>query len=181
LFPLAREYEEIMCEIEESLGNLYLYQLRQNEAGYWYHRALDAVSELIDRSFEAADIAKLMETKGRLMDHLGNMKIYSRRFSEAEKLLLEAKACFDRAGSHTGKAFVQYHIGVLRSVGDVLIWSLSDFLPLRLHQGEFEKAETHLTHAMMSLERWYGKNHPRVADALNDMAGLLANPRNKSG
>ena len=51
----------------------------------------------------------------------------------------------------------------------------------RLHQGQYNKAETHLLQATTSLERWYGKSHPRVADALNDMAGLLCNPRNKDG
>lgn len=66
LYPLEREYEDVMGEIEESLGNLYLYQLRQNEAAYWYHRALDAVSEIIDSSLgDAADLNKLMETKGK--------------------------------------------------------------------------------------------------------------------
>ena len=64
MYPLDREYEGVISHIEESLGNLYLFQLKQSEAAHWYHRALNAVSQLIDNSVEAGDITTLMETKG---------------------------------------------------------------------------------------------------------------------
>ena len=49
----------------------------------------------------------------------------------------------------------------------------------RMYEGNFEDAAGCFQQSAASLERWYGRSHPRVADVLNDYAGLLCNHGNK--
>ena len=50
-----------------------------------------------------------------------------------------------------------------------------------MQQGDYERAEVLFTEALASFERWFGKNYPRIAEIINDLANLLCHPHNKTG
>ncbi|XP_013385421.1 TPR repeat-containing protein DDB_G0287407 isoform X2 [Lingula anatina] len=163
-YPLSEEDQRLLCVIQESVADLYLYQLKKDMAETWYKKALKTQNEYKDEGLEVDDFAQALETKGRLLDCLGTMKIYDSKFSEAEEQLLEAQQCMESAFSVPGKATVQYHLGVLR-----------------MRQLDFVKAESCYRLALSIREQWFGKNHPVVAEVLNDLGGLLSCKENTRG
>ncbi|XP_019634220.1 PREDICTED: uncharacterized protein LOC109477408 [Branchiostoma belcheri] len=154
--------QQLLCKVEENIGNLYLFQLKTQEAEEWYWKALGTINSIQEE--DAEHMAKMIETKGRLLDQLGNMKTYAGCFAESDQLLQEARDHMESACSIPGLASVQHHIGVLK-----------------MRRRQYTMAEDCLREALTTRERWYGTFHPMVADVLNDLAGLLADRNNKKG
>ena len=63
-YPLETEQLKLVCTIEESLGNLYKFQLKKPEAFCWYRKALNSLQELLDELLDAEDERYFTESKG---------------------------------------------------------------------------------------------------------------------
>ncbi len=83
------------------------------QATKWFNKALDTVDVLMN-GVDAGCFYKYVETKGRLLDRLGNMKTHERSYHAAEKMLRRAEKCMEECGSLLGNATVQHHMGILR-------------------------------------------------------------------
>ncbi len=57
--------QQLLCDVEESLANLYRYQVRSAEAGCWYIQVLRSTTDLLTLVQDPAMVRALTETKGR--------------------------------------------------------------------------------------------------------------------
>nr|XP_006820707.1 PREDICTED: uncharacterized protein LOC100366770 [Saccoglossus kowalevskii] len=154
--PLSSDELLIRFKIEESLAEWHFYQLKNDEAENFYKKSLNTLLDIPEEDC-VTEYNTHMESKGRLLNRLGNIKIYSGNWSEAQAYLQEAKECMNSAKSTAGRATVYYNLGVY--------W-------LRKHR--HEKAEPNLRQALSLRERWYGTSHPLVAEVLDNLATLLS-------
>ena len=63
-FPLDLDQQQLLSGIQESIGNLYCYQAKDDASEIWYNRALDSVNELLGYVIETDEVRNLKETKG---------------------------------------------------------------------------------------------------------------------
>ncbi|XP_070559768.1 tetratricopeptide repeat protein 41-like [Ptychodera flava] len=161
--PLDSSELVLMFKIEESLADWHLYQLKKTQAENFYKKALNTLIEMPEEDC-ANNYYKHMESKGRLLNRLGHLKIHEGQFKEALAYLEGAKDCMKAARSTTGRATVYYNLGVY--------WN---------KKGDFRRTEKYLRESLTLRESWYGASHPLVAEVLDDLACLLSNEKNKEG
>ncbi|XP_033647263.1 uncharacterized protein LOC117306832 [Asterias rubens] len=161
-FPLSTPEQLFKMKVEENLADLHRFQLHRYEAKKFYHKALNTLSNIA--ACESDDIYKqLVENKGRLLNHLGFMAVkqHTKVVDEAEKTLRNASDCMRKANSIAGLATAQFILGLVQ-----------------VKKTDYVIAEECLREALQTRERWHGKSHPHVAEVLNELGGLLCNPRN---
>ena len=63
-YPLADDAQQLLCEVEESVANLYFYQLKKTDATRWYNKALQSVERLLEGLDHEDGQQVGMETRG---------------------------------------------------------------------------------------------------------------------
>nr|XP_054750859.1 uncharacterized protein LOC129256719 [Lytechinus pictus] len=155
MFPLSYKEQLLLVEVQESIGDRHLFQLRKDEAKRFFRKALNSLEHIIEE--ETYDnIKPILETKGRLLTRIGSMAVHDRHIEEAEEILMEASQCMKQANSVAGIATAQFNLG---------------FLKMKVE--DYQSAESCQLEALQTRERWYGSAHPLVAEVLNELAGLL--------
>ena len=64
-YPLEDIDKRRHCLIQESLADLYRFQLESRKAKNWYHKALDTVNGLLNGLMEANEYKYTLEIKGK--------------------------------------------------------------------------------------------------------------------
>ena len=66
MFPLTYKEQLLLVEVQESIGERHLFQLRKDEAKRFFGKALNTLEHIIEE--EAYDSIKpLLETKGTIV------------------------------------------------------------------------------------------------------------------
>jgi tetratricopeptide (TPR) repeat protein/tRNA A-37 threonylcarbamoyl transferase component Bud32 len=142
-----------LAEAWDALGTLYWAQERYVDAEPWLQEALDA-----RRSYYAEEsgvVASSMNNLAALLDDMAD-------YEHAESLYREARALLQRRASQS--ATQRYQLGQITGNLAVL---------LDLGKGEYDAAESMYREALAIKKAVLGDDHPEVALARHNLAGLL--------
>lgn len=163
-YPLLEPDQLTHARVQECLGQLYLEQNDLGLAEKWYKKALRSVMDMFEMEETSELYADLQLLKCKVIKQIGYLRLQEGLLEDADDLLQEALDLADMARKLTASADILYHIGVLRML-----------------QHDYLMAETNLRKCLMLREKWYGKNHPLVADVLYRLGILMADEQNDKG
>ncbi|XP_074644874.1 tetratricopeptide repeat protein 41-like [Tubulanus polymorphus] len=162
-YPLKEDGLILEINLEDMIGNLCLDRHQFEEAELWFTRGLHNANDILQLYDDSCKKSAVLETKGFLLNKLGYMKLQNSNDVEAiENLLTSAKTCMDEACSNKGKSAVLFNLALLR-----------------IKQANYQIAELSLREVLSSRQKWYGKSHPLVADALYELSRLKCDERNE--
>ncbi|XP_048741170.2 uncharacterized protein LOC125655060 isoform X3 [Ostrea edulis] len=164
-YPLEHDDMLIHARVQESLGKYCQHRGELDLSQKYFTKSLRIVTDLEDLDEESTlNFTELENLKGKLLSHLGNLRMNEGLIESAEDLLMEARNAVENSGNLTAKATIMYNLGLLR-----------------MQQQDFILAESSLRQALNIREQWFGKSHPLVAEVLCALAELMGNPDNYRG
>nr|XP_022299968.1 uncharacterized protein LOC111108403 isoform X2 [Crassostrea virginica] len=164
-YPLENDDMLIHARVQEALGTYCQSRGELELSQKYFTKSLRMVSDLSELDEDSAlNFMEVENLKGKLLSHLGNLRLNEGFVESAEDLLTEARDAVETSGNLTAKATIMYNLGLLR-----------------MQQGDFILAESSLRQALNIREQWFGKSHPLVAEVLYSLAQLMGNPDNYRG
>nr|XP_022299795.1 uncharacterized protein LOC111108304 isoform X3 [Crassostrea virginica] len=164
-YPLEHDDMLIHARVQEALGTYCQSRGELELSQKYFTKSLRMVSDLSELDEDSAlNFMEVENLKGKLLSHLGNLRLNEGFVESAEDLLTEARDAVETSGNLTAKATIMYNLGLLR-----------------MQQGDFILAESSLRQALNIREQWFGKSHPLVAEVLYSLAQLMGNPDNYRG
>lgn len=164
-YPLEHDDMLIHARVQEALGMYCQLKGESEHSQKHFTKSLRIVTDLTELDEESSlNFLELENLKGKLLSHLGSLRLNEGLVESAEDLLTEARDAVETSGNLTAKATIMYNLGLLR-----------------MQQEDFILAESSLRQALNIREQWFGKSHPLVAEVLFALAQLMGNPDNYRG
>ncbi|XP_061187631.1 uncharacterized protein LOC133195719 isoform X1 [Saccostrea echinata] len=164
-YPLEHEDMLIHARVQESLGKYCQQRGDLDLSEKYFTKSFRIVTDLSELDEESTvNFMELENLKGKILSHLGNLRMNEGLVDSAEDLLTEARDAVENSGNLSAKATILYNLGLLR-----------------MQQQDYIMAETSLRQALNIREQWFGKSHPLVADVLYALAEIMGNPDNYRG